>query len=364
MLSVKFTKLRQQEPEYEFKLTDLASAESACYSLSRCLQQDSEDELKKYMHAANKLTSASLQNVPYLLTEFLTCTSSWGVGLILGRYLKYDLYPEFNKDEIGQLMEKLFIPISLVVGVSFQRGTPPHSKSRQKWQECIASLRNRILFVHYRLTVASPQKDDASVASREIAEFVATSCVLMSSLKVQGVRRLQEMHTMANLLVLPWYNLCFSSGKVEVYTNEKVDLPKLWQLNMQSYSKFMPAGKFASPDNGALAEFDAGVVRESLQTLSTLSAPTCPPPLYKLLWLLSVCLGAALVWDATDNLADEVAQSFGVLFVLYAPYVFSMAGGLRSYHLSASNIFWQTYAGGLKRVLHMTWKLLHEEVDR
>lgn len=345
--------------EYTFDAEQLSTVESAHAALSLCLQKSTPQELEAYMQETNRKSKSSLQNLPYLITEFLTSTSSWGLGLLLGRWFKYTLYPDADKAEVEQVLEKLFIPISLLLAFLFNEESRRYTKAYQNWQTCISSLRDRVMYVYYRLRVSQQFNTNRAQSYKELSDFVAAASLLMTSLKVHAVRQAQDRHTIAQNYVLPVYSLCVSHGSPSIYTRE-VDLPKLWKMNFFFYTKFMPTAKFKDPNDGLFVEFDQGIVKESLRTLSTISCPTCPSPLYKLLWVLSVALSAGLVWDASDNIWDEVVQSFGILFVLYAPYVFSMAGGVRSYHLSASNIFWQTYAGGLKQLLLTTWKLMHE----
>ena len=218
--------------------------------------------------------------------------------------------------------------------------------------------------MHYRLQQTREFERDHDAATKELIDFVSVACMLLTSLKIHGIRRAQDNHTLAKEYVFPVVNCLYTHVEPKVYTSD-INMPKLWKLNMDVYSKFMPAAKFQTnkPNSGAYLHFDTGIIQDSFKTLNSLSCPTCPTPLYKLLWFLSVFLSAALVWDASDNIVDEMVQSFGILFVLYAPYVFSMAGGVRSYHLSAGNIFWTTYAGGLKRLLTSTHELIHEHIE-
>ena len=69
--------------------------------------------------------------------------------------------------------------------------------------------------------------------------------------------------------------MCVKPPDVQLYTNE-INMPYLWNKCLYYYSQFMPSAKYEKADNGAFIEFDTGVVRESLQTLSSISCPTCP----------------------------------------------------------------------------------------
>lgn len=349
---------------YEIDETHLATVEAAFASLSYSLQCADVSMLASYMAKVNKLTGQSLRNFPYLLTEFMICTASWGVGVLIGRYMKYTAFPDMDTADIKNLMEKLFIPISLMLAFLFNEESRRYTDNYQNWQTCIGGLRDHVLYVHYRLQQTGEFARDPAKATKELCDFVAAASMLLTSLKIHGIRRAQDDHTLAKDYVLPIVDCFYTHTEPDSYTKD-IDMPKLWKMNMDFYSKFMPASKFQTTgkSSGAYLHFDTGIIKDSFKTLNMIACPTCPTPLYKLLWFLSVFLSAALVWDASDNVTDELVQSFGILFVLYAPYVFSMAGGVRSYHLSAGNIFWKTYAGGLKRLLTSTHELIHTYED-
>lgn len=344
----------------EIKERDLESVEAACRILSHSLQCPDRSMVQEFMDKANELTGQTLSNWPYLLTEFVVCSSSWGVGVLIGRYMKYTAFPDMDHGEVSHLMEKLFIPISLMLAFLFNEESRRYTDNYQNWQNCIGALRDHVLYVHYRLKQSNKNMED-------LTDFVAVASLLLTSLKIHGIRKAQEEHTLARYLVscLGFFaRFGRKPKKVPIYT-AAVNMPKLWKLNMDAYNSFLPPEKFRSQalNSGAYRDFDNGIIKDAFRTLNMITCPTCPSPLYKLLWFLSVFLSAALVWDASNNITDEVIQSFGILFVLYAPYVFSMAGGVRSYHLSSGNIFWKAYAGGMKRLLTSTHELIHDDLD-
>lgn len=349
---------------YEIRLSHIATVQSALSTLSDALQCEDPGMLKDYMKTVNIVTKKSMRNFPYLLTEFIICTASWGVGVLIGRYMKYTAFPDMDTEEVKKLLEKLFIPISLMIAFLFNEESRRYTNNYQNWQNCIGGLRDHILYVHYRLEQCGEFAKDHSDATKQLCDFVSAASLLLTSLKIHGIRRAQDDHALANDYVLPLVDCFYTHEEPETYT-KAIKMPQLWKLNMDFYSKFMPETKFQTTgkNSGAYLHFDTGIIKESFKTLNMIACPTCPTPLYKLLWFLSAFLSAALVWDASHNIVDEMVQSFGILFVIYAPYVFSMAGGVRSYHLSPNNIFWKTYAGGLKRLLTSTHELIHQNTD-
>ena len=127
------------ETPYEIQLSHLTTVESAASTLSDCLQCK-DISIQSYMKKVNLVTGKTLRNFPYLLTEFLICTASWGIGVLVGRYMKYTAFPEMDTNDIKNLLDKLFVPISLMLAFLFNEESRRYTNNYQNWQNCIGAL--------------------------------------------------------------------------------------------------------------------------------------------------------------------------------------------------------------------------------
>lgn len=300
----------------------LETPQSARNELANVLTSSkNEGQIIEYLERVNDIICNTVRSWPYFLTEVLTCSSSWACGVILGWLCKNHLFTDVKPHELAVIRDKLFIPISLLLAFLFNEESRRFTENYQNWQTVISNVRNEILFGH---------EQDLNTDSK-VYNIVATNAILLTALKMEGIRRAQERHHTANKFI-SLFKSFRPIKQTPLYTDAK-HIGTLWRMNQQQPGM------------------------DGFNVMNRITCPTCPGPLYRLLWFMSLFLSATLVWEATNDLWDELAQSFGVLVVLYAPYVFTMAGSLRSYHIGAGNIFWKSYAGGLQRLIVSTWKL-------
>ena len=97
-----------EEPVFKATEEDLKTPNSARQHLSKALDTNdtcnwckTEKQVIEYLEGVNDITKETLSNCPYFLTEFLTCSSSWACGVILGWLCKNHFFTEVSPHELA-----------------------------------------------------------------------------------------------------------------------------------------------------------------------------------------------------------------------------------------------------------------------
>lgn len=346
----------------------LATPQGMFNELVRCLQNGDKQVLEGFIREANSLIGKSVNNKPYIFAEFLWFGLAWGTGFVLGRMCKDDWFGHLEISEVSARAEKVFVPLSLILAFLFNEESRRYTANYTEWGRVLSALRERVMFVYYRIKHKSDEAQSRPLSPQEkfpIAKVAAASALLITSMKMSGIRNVQKQHSVGSKLDAIYKQ--YTAKPAEVYTDEgNVHIPALWNGVIKQYDKYLPRQHFSAsgPDEeygGVYGEFDLGVIQEAGAATSSLTCPTIDRTFHIFLWFSAVLITAAFVWDATEGLGDEIFQSVSVLLMLYLPYLLSAAAHMGSYHESShESVFWTAFGGPMRALLRDTHTLIHE----